>query len=94
MRVRRGPGRAGDLGVAASHQQVEIPLVSAQVIQHDLHAVRCDCGRVHQAGAAPASGMRSAGYLSTASKHGINKLSALRDALAGHPWMPPIPHPP
>lgn len=33
---------AGDLGVAASHQQVEIPLVSAQVIQHDLHAVRCD----------------------------------------------------
>ena len=34
------------------------------------------------------------GYLSTASKHGINKLSALRDALAGHPWMPPIPHPP
>ena len=50
---------AGDLGVAASHQQVEIPLVSAQVIQHDLHAVRCDCGRVHQA-AAPASGMRSA----------------------------------
>ncbi len=44
---------ARDLGVAASHQQVEIPLVSAQVIQHDLHAVRCGCGRVHQ-GATPA----------------------------------------
>ena len=43
----------GDLGVAASHQQVEIPLASAQVIQHDLHAVACGCGRVHQA-AAPA----------------------------------------
>jgi hypothetical protein len=44
---------AADLGVVASHQQVEIPLASAQVIQHDLHAVACGCGRVHQA-AAPA----------------------------------------
>jgi hypothetical protein len=39
-----------DLGVAACHQQVEIPLVTARVIQHDRHAVRCACGRVHQAG--------------------------------------------
>jgi transposase len=31
------------------------------------------------------------GYLSTAAKHGINALDALRDALAGNPWMPPIP---
>jgi hypothetical protein len=44
---------AADLGVAASHQEVEIPLAPAQVIQHDLHAVACSCGRVHQA-AAPA----------------------------------------
>jgi transposase len=42
-----------DLGVAASHQQVEIPLEAAQVIQHDLHEVACGCGRVHRA-AAPA----------------------------------------
>lgn len=50
-----GAGLAGaaDLGVAASHQQIEIPMASAQVIQHDLHAVACACGRVHQA-AAPA----------------------------------------
>jgi transposase len=40
---------AADLGVAASHQQVEIPLAAARVIQHDLHAVACSCGRVHQA---------------------------------------------
>lgn len=39
-----------DLGVVASHQQVEIPLVTAQVIQHDRHAVACACGTVHQAG--------------------------------------------
>ena len=35
---------AVDLGVAAPHQQVEIPLASAQVIQHDLHEVACGCG--------------------------------------------------
>ena len=44
---------AADLGVAASHQQVEIPDLAAQVIQHDLHEVACACGRVHRA-AAPA----------------------------------------
>ena len=44
---------ASDLGVAASHQEVEIPLASAKVTQHDLHEVACACGRVHRA-AAPA----------------------------------------
>ncbi len=44
---------ASDLGVASSHQQVEIPLASARVIQHDLHEAACGCGRVHLA-AAPA----------------------------------------
>jgi transposase len=29
------------LGVAASHQLVDIPLASAQVIQHDVYAVAC-----------------------------------------------------
>jgi transposase len=44
---------AADLGVVTSHQEIEIPLASARVIQHDLHAVACTCRRVHQA-AAPA----------------------------------------
>ena len=44
---------AADLGVAASHQEVDIPLETAKVIQHDLHEVACGCGRVHWA-AAPA----------------------------------------
>src|ERR1039457_2933986 len=44
---------AADLGVAASHQQVDIPLAAARVTQHDLHEVACGCGRVHRA-AAPA----------------------------------------
>ena len=47
---------AADLGVAASHQQIEIPLASAQVIQHDLHDVACACGRVHQATASAGAG--------------------------------------
>jgi len=34
------------------------------------------------------------GYISTAAKHGAHVLTALRDALAGNPWMPPIPDPP
>ncbi len=31
------------------------------------------------------------GYLSTAAKHGTDTLTALHDAILGHPWMPPIP---
>jgi transposase len=34
------------------------------------------------------------GYISTAAKHGTSVLTAIRDALAGNPWMPPIPTPP
>jgi transposase len=31
------------------------------------------------------------GYISTAAKHGEPIITAIRDALAGNPWMPPIP---
>jgi transposase len=31
------------------------------------------------------------GYISTAAKHGTSVFTALRDALTGNPWMPPIP---
>jgi len=40
---------ATDEGVVRSHQVHEVPLVSAKVIQHDLHAARCTCGRLHVA---------------------------------------------
>ena len=40
---------AADLGITARHQQVEVPLVSATRVQHNLHTVACDCGRVHRA---------------------------------------------
>jgi len=31
------------------------------------------------------------GYMSTARKHGIDIFTAIKDALAGKPWMPPVP---
>src|SRR6266581_758180 len=34
------------------------------------------------------------GYISTAAKHGAHVLTAIHGALAGNPWMPPIPEPP
>jgi len=33
------------------------------------------------------------GYLSTAVKHGRNAMTALRQAIIGQPWMPPLPAP-
>ena len=36
---------------------------------------------------------RIRGYLSTAAKHGHNMIDALREAILGHPWMPPDPAP-
>jgi transposase len=40
---------AEDLGVARSHQEHEIPQPRSVLTQHDLHAVRCRCGRQHVA---------------------------------------------
>jgi transposase len=36
---------------------------------------------------------RIRGYLSTAAKHGHNIMDALREAILGHPWIPPDPTP-
>ncbi|HEX5301226.1 MAG TPA: IS66 family transposase [Streptosporangiaceae bacterium] len=40
---------AADLGIARSYQQEEIPAAPAERVQHDLHEVRCACGRPHVA---------------------------------------------
>jgi len=48
---------AADLGVAVSHQVVDVPLETATVTQHDLHEVACGCGRVHRAAAPGGAGM-------------------------------------
>jgi transposase len=40
---------AVDLGVSRSYQQEEIPAAAAGRVQHDLHTVKCACGREHAA---------------------------------------------
>jgi transposase len=40
---------AVDLGVSRSYQQEEIPAAAAQRVQHDLHTVKCACGKEHAA---------------------------------------------
>jgi hypothetical protein len=40
---------AADRGVSRSFQQEEVPVASAERVQHDLHEVRCACGRAHAA---------------------------------------------
>ena len=47
---------AADLGVVASRQVIDVPLVAAMVTQYDEHAVRCGCGRVHEPAPAPGTG--------------------------------------
>jgi transposase len=40
---------ATDEGIARSHQVHDVPLVTRTITQHDLHRVRCGCGRAHVA---------------------------------------------
>jgi transposase len=85
---------ASDLGVAASHQEIEIPEMAAEVVQHDLHEVACRCGRVHRAAApagAGAPGTVTYGhslqawcvYLMAAHAIPVHRCAELIEALAG-----------
>ena len=40
---------AENLGPARSYQQEEVPAAPAERVQHDLHQVKCACGRAHAA---------------------------------------------
>ena len=60
--------------------------LSDEVLNQTGHLVRCGCWRSVRT-AARYCLIRS--YLGTARNHGIHPLDALRDALAGNPWMPP-----
>jgi len=75
---------AADLGVAASHQQIEIPEMTATVVQHDLHEVACGCGRVHRA-ASPA-GRRPARHRHLRDRRA--GLVRVPDGRARHPGAP------
>src|ERR1019366_7370206 len=94
---------AAGLGVAASHQIVDIPLETATVTQHDLHEVACRCGRGHRA-AAPA-GAGAAGtvtyglalqawcvYLMAAHAIPVQRCAGLIEALTGAEPSPGFVH--
>jgi hypothetical protein len=48
--------QAADLGIVASRQVIDVPLAAATVTQYDEHAVRCGCGKVHEAAPVPGAG--------------------------------------
>ena len=45
----------------------------------------------HRSNTGAQAWLRIRGYISTVRKHGINVLTALRDAITGNPWKPPVP---
>jgi len=45
----------------------------------------------HRSSTGAQAWLRVRGYISTARKHGVNVLAALRDAITGSPWKPPVP---
>src|SRR6266852_6928918 len=94
---------AADLGVAASHQVVDVPVQSATVTQHDLHEVACGCGRVHRAPApagAGAAGTVTYGlalqawcvYLIAAHAIPVHRCAELIEALTGAKPSPGFVH--
>jgi transposase len=47
---------AEDLGIAASHQVMDTPAVTARLTQYDEHMTQCRCGKVHVAAPPPGAG--------------------------------------
>ena len=47
--MRAGPGHGRGPRVAASHQVIDVPLVTATVTQYDEYVVECACWRLHTA---------------------------------------------
>ena len=77
---------ATDLRIPATSNQAERDLRPAKTQQKISGRLRSEQVTRHR--------YAIRGYTSTAAKHGISALTAIRDALAGEPWMPPIPDPP
>ena len=79
---------AADLGVAASHQEVEIPEMAAAVIQHDVHEVACriSCGWA-RAGAYSDEPSTAAIAMRSLSPASMKKL--MYSSWAASSWMSP-----
>jgi len=76
--VLRGPRRSNALGLPDRDLR---PNKTQQKISGRLTSEKATTNRLT---------IRS--YVSTAVKHGINAMTALRDAITGNPWTPPATH--
>jgi hypothetical protein len=72
-----------DLRVPPTSNQAERDLRPAKTQQKISGRLRSEAATRHR--------YAIRGYISTATKHGKDIITALRDALAGNPWMPPMP---
>src|SRR5262249_58724889 len=72
-----------DLRVPATSNQAERDLRPAKTQEKISGRLRSEHATSHR--------YAIRGYTSTASKHGAQMLTALRGALTGSPWTPPIP---
>jgi transposase len=73
---------AHDLRVPFTNNQAERDLRPAKT---QLKISGC-----HHSTAGATAWLRVRGYISTARKHGINVMTAIRDAITGDPWTPPV----
>lgn len=76
---------AGDLRVPPTSNQAERDLRPAK-LQQNISGRLTSQARTRDR-------YRIRGYLSTAVKHGVNALDALRQTMLGRPWIPPQPTP-
>jgi transposase len=74
---------AHDLAVPFTNNQAERDLRPAKT--------QIKISGCHRSDSGARAWLRVRGYISTARKHGVNVLSALRDAITGNPWKPPAP---
>jgi transposase len=72
-----------DPRIPATNNQAERDLRPAKTQQKISGRLRCEKTTSYR--------YRIASYTSTAAKHGIGTLQAIRDALLGRPWLPPMP---
>src|SRR5207248_2882824 len=76
---------AHDLRVPFTNNQAERDLRPAKT------QLKISC--CHRSTTGATAWLRVRGYISTARKHGINVMTAIRDAITSSPWTPPVPLP-
>jgi len=73
----------GDLRIPPTSSQAERDLRPSKTQQKISGRLRSETAARHR--------YAIRGYLDTARRHGADVMTAIRDALTGNPWMPPIP---